>query len=160
MKENELTPYTFKDTGKQVLIRKVSPMLVFQLSQDFPPPNPPMVEVTYGDEKVTEPNPADPSHAQAMIEYQRDFNLKTQRLMIKRGVAVTWTDDVKAEVAEMRQFYKDEFGRDIGADDHMIYVTMICVGTDSDLEELLAAITRRSQPTEAAVLAAKDTFPG
>jgi len=159
MKQNELIPFTFKDTGKTVLIRKVSPMLVFQLSQDFPPPAPPMVEVTYGEaEKVMEPNPADPAFAEALRDYHRDFNLKTQRMMIKRGVSLVFDDDMKAEVAEMREFYRNEFGKEIGVDDHMIYVTMICVGTDSDLEELLNAITRRSQPTEAAVDAAKDTF--
>jgi len=99
MKQNELIPFTFKDTGKTVLIRKVSPMLVFQLSQDFPPPAPPMVEVTYGEaEKVMEPNPADPAFAEALRDYHRDFNLKTQRMMIKRGVSLVFDDDMKAEV--------------------------------------------------------------
>lgn len=159
--ENELTPFTFVDTGETVLIRKVSPMLVFQLSQDFPPPAAPLVEVDYGEAgKEMEPNPSDPAHLDALRQYNQDFNLKVQRLMIKRGVVVNWDDEKRRKVTELRDFYRDEYGKELPKDDHMVYVTMVCVGTEQDLEELLTRINRRSQPSEVAIKAATDTFPG
>ena len=161
-KENELTPFLFKDTGKLVYIRKVSPMLAMQLRRDFPPPQPPLVQVSIGedDKPVLESNPADPDFARQLKEYDLDFNQKSQSLMIKRGVSVTMTAEIKAEIDELREFYRKEYGKEISVDDHTLYVTMICVGTGDDLQELIQAIMSRSQPTEEAVALATATFPG
>lgn len=156
-----LKPYTFKDTGREVCIKKVSPLLVMELQKSFPPPKPPLQKVDYGDgQEHWEANPSHPDYLQAMSDYNFAFQERLQRLMVKRGVSLTWTEEMRTEVAELRDFWKTEFEKELDPDDGMVYVLMICVGSDKDLEELLEAIARRAQPTEGAVNEALNSFQG
>lgn len=157
-KENELIPYVFQDTGKRVMLRKLSPLLAQQLRKDFPPPKPPIQEVDYGGEKVLEENPAHPEYQQKLAEYEADFNEKSQRLMIKRGVVLNWTEEMRDELADLRQFYMEEYGKELPTDDHLCYVSFICPGSDADLEELVTKLMRRTQPTPEAVDEAQAMF--
>jgi hypothetical protein len=160
-KNPALTPFTFKDTGRTVLTRRVSPYMVFELQRAFPPPAPPMQEVDYGDGKTRlEPNSANPDYIESVKKYNLDFQEKMQRLIIKRGIHVNLSDDDREEVAELRKFWMDEFEKELDPDDRMVFILHICIGSDTDLEEILNAITRRSQPTEPAIKEALDGFRG
>ena len=44
--------------------------------------------------------------------------------------------------------------------DKLLYISYIAIGTDSDMEELMDVIMRRSQPTEAVMSDVKASFPG
>lgn len=158
---NELTPFVFKDTGRQVMIRKVSPMLLIDLSRQFPPPTPPKQPVDYGDGKVEmEENLASPDHLEALRQYDIDQTNRVQRLLIKRGTVIDMSEAVK-EVQELRQFWQDEYGQELPEkDDHLIYVLNICAGTKEDIQELITAITERSQATEVQISQAQGTFQG
>lgn len=154
-----LIPYQFQDTGRTILIRKVSPYLVFELSKAFPAPKPIQQEVDYGDgKKRMEENPAHPDYLEAMRNYNRNFQERLTTLMIKRGVEIELTDEIKAEVAELRAFWREEYKAELDPSDKMVYILNLCVGSDKDLEELIEKITRRSQPTEAVVAEALDGF--
>lgn len=158
-KKNGLTPYTFKDTGVQVLIRKVSPLLAVTLQQKFPSPTPPMEEVDYGDgKKHYEPNPTHPDYLEALKRYDEENEKRMRTLLLKRGVEIEMTDEAKEEVAALRGFMKDEFGKTLDEDDKMVYISYIAIGSDKDLEELLSAVMRRSQPTEEVVEQAQEAF--
>lgn len=160
-KQNELIPFTFSDTGETILIRKVSPLLGLELQKAFPPPKPPVQEVDYGDGRmVKEANAAHPDYLSAMQAYQIDFEDKLRRLYIKRGAVITWSEERRAQVDELRSFWHDEYGIDLPGDDTMVFVSYLCIGSDKDLENLVTAIMQRSQPTEAAVAEAVETFPG
>lgn len=161
-KTAELIPFTFQDTGVTVLIRKVSPLLAMELQRVFPPPDPPMNKVDFGDgESRMEPNEADPAYLKQLQDYNQDFELKIRRMLIKRGVIVEITDTIKAQVQELREFWQEEYGIDFPeADDKLAYIWYIAVGTDQDLKELLQAIMRRSQPTQEAEELARKTFQG
>lgn len=151
--------HTFKDTGVIVRIRKVSPLLLLRLREDFPPPKPPMQEVDYGDgKKKLEPNTAHPEYVAAQETYGLEMEKRLNHLLIKRGVKLDWTPEMKAEVQEVRDLYEEETGRAMNEDDTFVYVSYIAIGTDKDLEELLEAIMRRSGPTEAAAEEAADRF--
>jgi len=151
--------YTFKDTGVAVHIRKVSPLLLLRLREDFPPPRPPMQEVDYGDgKKKMEPNPAHPDYQEAQDTYNVEMEKRLRRLLIRRGVKLDWTPEMKAEVVEVRELYLSETGREMEEDDHVVFVSYVAVGTDKDLEELLEVIMRRSAPTEAAAAEAQERF--
>lgn len=156
-KENELTPFTFESTGVTAKLRKVSPYLVFELQRSFPPPDAPMQEVSYGDgETRLEANPAHPDYLKEYQRYQLDLEGKIRRLMIKRGVVCEFD---KQEVADLREFWISEYEKELPEkDDFVAYITYLAMGTQEDAEELIAAITRRSQPTEAAVQLAQGTF--
>lgn len=158
---DKLWPFEFRDTGVTVYIRKVSPMLVVELQKAFPPPVPPRQRVEIGGEFVEEPNPAHPDYLDAMKAYNVEFEQRVRKLLINRGVIIpevntTWKD----EVAELRQFWLDTYGKELEGDDKSLYISYLAVGTDADLTDLLTAIMQRSQPTEAEVSAAKASFQG
>ena len=157
----KLYPFEFKDTGVMVMVRKVSPMLVVELQKAFPAPTPPRQKVEVAGEMVEEPNPSHPDHLEALNVYSREMEGRIRQLLITRGVIIpeantTWKDEVK----ELRKFWLDIYGKELEGDDKSVYISNIAVGTDLDLTDLLAAILQRSQPTEVAVSAAKDTFQG
>ena len=158
---SELTAFTFKDTGVKVLIKKVSPLLVVELQKAFPPPAPPRQRVQIGDEWAEEPNPAHPDYTEAMAKYSQEMEMRVRMLLINRGVVIPDDNgDWKAEVAELREFWQVNYGKELAGDDKTVYISNIAVGTDMDLGDLLTAIMQRSQPTEEAVAAAKSSFPG
>lgn len=159
--ENELIPFVFKDTGRKVMIRKVSPMLMLNLSRQFPAPTPPKQEVDYGDgKKVMEENPVHPAYLEAKQQYEIDQNHRVQELLIKRGVAVDMSEAVK-EVQELREFWKSTYGQDLPeTDDALVYVMDICAGTQEDIQELIAAVTQRSRATEKQISEAQGMFSG
>lgn len=160
-KENELTTFTFPDSGRKVLLRRVSPLLTFDLQKAFPPPTPPMQSVTIGEGvEEMQPNYAHPSYTDAMKAYQGDMNNRLQRLMIKLGVVINWTDEMKAEVQAVRDVFREETGAELDKEDVLVYVKYICVGSDGDLEDLAMRLMRRSHPTEVAISEAEKSFPG
>lgn len=159
VRQNELTNFTFKDTGITVQIRKVSPLLMMEVQKKFKPPPPPMQEVDYGDgNTVMEPNRSHPDYIAALEQYNYELEQKIRNLTIKRGVVCEVPKD---EVDELRKFWIEEMGEELPeADDKIAYISYICIGSTEDLEDLLAAITRRSQPTRPDIEAARSGFQG
>lgn len=152
----ELATFTF-DTGITVHIRKVSPLLIREVSRAFPAPEPPLNRVDYGDGVIKqEPNPADPDHITALGIYQIEIEQRVRRLMIKLGVEV----DIDYDVLAVYRAAMAEAGAALDTDDKVAYVTGVCVGTAEDYQDLVKAITRRSQPTEEAVRDAQESFRG
>jgi hypothetical protein len=156
----ELIPFHVKDTGITLMIRKVSPNLMSELYKLYPPPDPPLNKVDFGDGKDHwETNKADPKYEIALRDHQVMLQGKIQRLMIHRGVSVVMTPEIRAAVEDLKSFWKEENGSELIGDDQYIYVSHIAVGTPEDLDELVTAIARRSSPTEAGIKAATDRFP-
>lgn len=154
-----LIPYTFKDTGRSICIKKISPLLIMELNRQFPAPKPPLQKVDYGDEREHwEPNASNPAYLQELMDYNIEFQRKLQVLMVKRGTVIEWSQELRDEVAELRKFWKENFGQDLDADDDMVYILNLCIGSESDLEELLGVIARRSQPTAPAIQESLDGF--
>ncbi len=158
---NLLTDFTFSDTGITVKIRKVSPMIAADIANAYPEPTPPSQEVDYGEPKgkVMEQNLSDPEYLKAVKARQVKVVMAIQRMMISRGVVLE-NDDWKSEVEQYKESLKSFTGYDLEEDDLLIYVFRICVGTQEDLEDLLAAITSRSQPTDIEVEKSKASFRG
>jgi hypothetical protein len=156
----EYRRHVVTDTGAVLLIRKVSPLLNQELKKKFPPPAPPTSRVDYGDGDVREePNPSDPAHQQAMAEWQDAMEERARMIFVKLGVAVEWTDEKRARVQEVRETMA-LLGVDLDPDDKMVYVSHVAIGSEQDYQELVQAIMTRSQPTEAAIAEAVETFPG
>lgn len=157
-----LTDFTFKDTGISIKIKKISPMLGADVNASMPEPEPPEQVVDYGEPKgkVMEQNLSDPAYARSMMEHRAQVFRVYRRVMVLRGVAAEslpdgWQDDVKV----YRAFMEAQLGKVIDEpDDVVVYILRIAVGSEEDLEELIAAITRRSQPTQEVIDQAKATF--
>lgn len=154
-----LPTFTFPDSGITVSVRKLSPFMGEQigrsLRKEHPAPKPPINIVMYGDGKpVQEENLADPDYLAAMQQYEQEQAHEAgQRMMNLVIQAAVVLDDVDtAEVARIRAVMAA-----VGApiddemDDREVYIRFVCIGTQDDLEDLMEAATRRSQPTEAAI---------
>lgn len=159
-KKNELTPFTFKDSGKTVLIKKVSPLVLMEMQKQFPEPTPPTQEVEINGKKVIEPNYSHPDYLIAKQEYTFAFENKMRKFLIRRGVTVNMSEEVKQEIAQIKADYFEDTGAELQGSDEFIYVSFIAIGTDQDMEDLMSELTQRSQPTDLEVAAAKKSFPG
>jgi hypothetical protein len=154
-----LPTFTFKDSGITVKIRKLSPfmgdLIGRSLRKERAAPEPPINMVQYGDGKPTpEPNAGDPAYLQALGEYEAwvagEAGKRMMNLVIESAIVV---DDVDTdEVARVRATMK-KIGAPIEDEmtDREVYIRFVCVGTPDDLEDLMTAATRRSQPTEAVI---------
>lgn len=154
-------------TGRSVQVRKVSSLLrerVRTAVRDqlkFEEPQPPMVEVDYGQGKQVIPHPGDPVYLDLMKLHQAKIADETgervKRLMVKRGVVC---EIDQAAVYTVREDLA-EIGVDVSHEDDLwVYVAYICVGVYEDWTDLIQAIFARSAPTEAAIRAHQDTFRG
>ena len=110
---------------------------------------------------VEEANPSDPDYIAAKERHGQELEMRVRKLMIQRGVIIP-PDNTgwQAEVAELKAFWLETYGAELEGNEKDLYVSHIAIGTDSDYLELVEAITRRSQPTEGEVAAAKATFQG
>ncbi len=161
----KIYPYTVKDTGVELNIRKLSPLFLADASAAYqkknPKPTPPMNEVEYGDgKKVMEPNLADPLYDQMLVAWNEGLQEFQRSLLIDLGVVVELTDDIKAEIQEKRDWWKESFGEELSKNDRWVYVNYIALGSPEDVTELVEAIVSRIAPTESQIKAAQDSFPG
>lgn len=155
------TPFTFKDSGVSVNIRKVSPLLAQRVSQSFPAPTPPIQEVDYGDgEKRKEPNLSHPDYIKALQQYNIDYEAKIRKVIIERGVDIVISEEIQAEINEFRQYMLDEMKIDLSAEsDKVVYITYIACASQEDLDRMIGEILSSSQPTEEKVNDAIKSFP-
>ena len=150
--------YTFADSGYTVKIQKVSPLLAMQLQNDFPPPTPPLQRIMVGDQETFEPNPSSPEYAQALQDYQRDFENRLRRMIIKRGVVIEFTEEMKADLAKVRADYLEITGKELAGNDDYVFLSYLAVGSDADLTDLITGIMQRSQPTDAVIAQTAKNF--
>ncbi len=155
--ERRVETFTSPDSGITLAIRKISPLLRQELIRQNPAPLPPKNEVDYGDgKKVMEDNLADPAYAAAMVEHERMLVKEMRKLMLERGVECAVD---KQAVDELRQYWRDTYGKELEGSDKLVFVQYIALVTPADVEDVIDMIMRRSQPTEAAIGATKATFP-
>jgi hypothetical protein len=157
-----LTDFTFKDTGITVKIKKISPMVVDDVRSSIPEPLPPEQEVDYGEPrgKVMERNYSDPNYTLELREHERKASALVQKVIINRAVVLEG-DEWKAEVQDYRNFILENTGQPLAEkDDLLVYILRICVGSNDDMNDLVDAIIKRSQPTQEAVEQAKRSFRG
>lgn len=160
LKPNEITQFKFAN-GTVVGIRKVSPFLAIELQKAFPPPEPPMQTVNYGEGDIKEANSASPEYAKALADYATEREHRLRKMIIKRGVVMEITDEIKEELSELRAFWKEDNSVDLPTDgDKCDYIIYIAVTQASDLERLVNTILGQGQPTEEGVQAAVESFPG
>lgn len=162
----KLYDFTFEGTGRTVQIRKLSALVRDEVrrqvkkSPGYAEPEPPMVEVDYGDDKkIRQPNRAHPVYQELLREWNarvaQEAGDRIVDLIIRRAVVC---DVDTAAVAALRADMAaigtpiDEY------DDHYVYVAFVCVGPYADYTDLLKAVFERSTPTQEAVQAHLDSF--
>ena len=153
---SKLHPYTTKDGGISLQIRKVSPLVATEIRKRFPPPVPPLAKVDYGEGRFEmEPNADSPLHKAATEIYQLELEEKVRRAYLKLGCIVI----VDKEAVQQARDVMNEIGIDLSADtDEFVYINYVAIASAEDYNELIQAIISRSIPSEADVKAASDTF--
>lgn len=150
--------YTFRDSERTIEIQRVPVGMLGQLADEFPAPPVPKVETDYGDgKKVWEENPNDPDYRQALSDWRKTINTQSQKLIAQRALGPL-TDSQKAEVAEIRAYWQENFGHDLSLTDKEIFVYKICAATGEDINEFVEFVTRRSQPTQGGIDDARKHF--
>lgn len=150
---------TLPETGIEVRIRKVSPLLITELERQFPQPRPPVNYVDYGDgKKVAEENKADPDYEKTLDEYNRQHEARLRHLLIARGVFYELSADNVREVKDLKKFWKDSFNKDLEGTDLEVFVAYLAVATPEDMNLLISAILNRAQPTPETISEAEDRF--
>jgi hypothetical protein len=140
----KLIPFTFKSTGIEVALKPVSNVLILEVRRSCPKPLPPVERIENADGTFREePNPDAPAYADALAAWSEHLEESIRKLCIKRGVVLHLNDTQKAEVAELRDFMRAEFGRELDSNDRYVYVAYIAVGGGSDYADLVNAVLQR-----------------
>lgn len=149
---------TLKDSGITVKIRKVSPLLFLELRKQNPAPKPPRNKVTdLNGKEAWEENSANPEYLEAVAEYNEHLESLMSALMFKRGVEVPVD---KEAVEELKQFWRDNFGKELEGEDRDIYLRYIAIQSTDDFDAVYSAIMEKSQPTAEDLNSAQQTFRG
>ena len=155
--------FTFPDSGVTVKLKKVNPYITAearaQLSRSRPKP-PTRIITEDGPLKGKEETMEhDPDYIELLRKWEADVDERIMQLQIRRGVVSIEVDDWQDEVAQLRADMAE-----IGAaetlpeDDTVVYICYIASSTANDLQDFVAAVAMRSNPTQEAVDSAKESF--
>lgn len=170
--------HTFRDSGVTVKLHKLGPLTNNEIIQAAQreladeKPQPPVVEVDYGQGTTQEPNEGDPVYVKRLSAWQAKCNALANERLFKLAclvaVEVSLTDADKQAIAQRKRLlrlaahldWQDDPALTQDENDQIFYITHIACASPDDLKEFYQAIATRSQPTEAAVQSHKDSFPG
>lgn len=162
-----LPVHLFKDSGVVAKLRKIAPhtqsSLLMQLQRENPRPEPPIVQTEIGPEA----NPADPDYERRVEAWQREISQELNARLFKLAALECEVEIDHAVIAQKKahlaaiglDWHDDERLTD-DENDRVFFITHIACATPEDMGEFYQAVTRRSQPSEEAVQAWADTFPG
>lgn len=162
-----LPVHLFKDSGVVIKLRKIAPHTQTKLAQllqrEHPKPEPPIVQTEIGPEE----NPADPEYQEQVEAWQRELAQKLNERMFKYAALECEVevnlDDVTRTKRSLRAIgieWEDDPNLTDEENLRIFYIAHVACATAEDLQEFYKAVTRRSQPSEEAVQAWADTFPG
>lgn len=160
-----LPVHTFQDSGITVRLRKIAPntqaQLALQIQREIPKPPPPINKTELGEEA----NEADPQYIRDLDEWEQKCAQALNRKMFTIAALECECDIDRAEIERKQRSFRAakfqwEEDTDLSDDERakVFYIEHIACVTQEDLREFYQAVTRRSQPTEAAVQAHIDSF--
>lgn len=159
----KLRAFTFPDSGVTVFIRRVSPMISYEMKRSIPKPKPPVVRVNYGTAEDpdfrNEVNEADPDYQVALEDWNARVEAATRKIMIKLGIVYTLTDEDKDRLALIRETMSEE-GIEIQDSELVAFVTYVAITSQRDMEAMINALVGNSMPTEEAIEEATSSFSG
>ena len=156
----DLTTYTFHN-GVVATLHPVSQFTMahveIQARKAFPPPDPPLNEVNYGDGVRLEPNVTDPDYEQAMREWRMMISYKAFDATMELGVDVEIDADALDRVKRVMAMVGaplDEIS------DKVAYIKHCCMyDIQSEMPKLAAALRALAGPQEEDVADHVATFP-
>ena len=150
-------------TGVEGKIRRISPLASQDIESQWrktnPMPEPPLQEVSYGEQMRVEPNYLSPSYQQQLRDWSQRKDMAVGQLVIDyillRGVQIEIDLD---ELTRVRQEMLEYFGVELPANDHLAYLRYVAIGGEDDLTRLTQQVLGQSVPQEEAVQQHIDAF--
>lgn len=162
-----LYDHIFQDTGRAIQIRKLSALARDEVrrqvkrSSGFEEPQPPIVEVDYGEGKIKQPHRAHPVYQELLKEWNARVTQEAGERIAAFAIRRATVCEVdEAAVAAMRAFMASIDTPLDAYDDLYVYIAFVCVGSQQDYNEFLAAVFNRSIPSQEAIQAHLDSFRG
>lgn len=174
----ELPLHTFKDSGVTVRLRKLSPLTGQEIANAVAKeladskPQPPTVEVDYGQGKRIILHDGDPTYQELLDKWQANVNrIANDRLFDLAAidaVELTIGEAEREQINRKKRYlrliakveWEDRPELEPDENDRLFYMTHIACGSAEDLKDFYRAVMERSQPTEAAIERHKESFPG
>lgn len=152
--------YTFNN-GVIATLRPVSQFTMahveIQARKAFPPPDPPMNEVNYGDGMRLEPNPTDPDHERAMTEWQMMIRYKAFDATMELGIELEVDEDALDRVKRVMAMVGTPLDE---ISDKVAYIKHCCMyDIQDEMPKLAAALRALAGPREEDVADHVATFP-
>lgn len=151
--------------GIPIGVRKLSAVIRWDIAEavrkELEPekPQPPLVEVDYGDGPQKIRNEADPTYQRLLSRWEaqvhKEAGDRISDYLIKRGL------EAQIDAEEVAQVREDMavFGVDTSKmDDREVYIRYVAIGPEEDYATLIRAAFATSRPSEEAIRAAGDTF--
>lgn len=161
-----LPSFTFPTSGITVQIRRLGPFTSDELTKavirQHPRPQPPMNRVEIGGEVRDEPNDADPDYVTSLAAWERAVRSHASEKLFDLVVNYSVVCEIDADAVEQARLMLQMIDSSAVTDasDRAVYVKHVCILSQEDVTKLLAFVTSQSQPTEEAVQAHVETFPG
>ena len=143
-------------SGEEIKLLRLPPLLVQRVDDQFPEPEPSMVEVTVHKKKVMQPNPDDP-----------DYHKELERVRTAKGWAyldLVFLKGIKFEIPEDEEWLEElrlagiEVG-DSKAAKRLAYVESVLITSVRELEEVTGRVLAMSGVTPQAIDEAAKTVP-
>lgn len=161
MKKAKTVPFTFPDSGKTIYVPFVSiAMIAMKLRRRYKKPMPPTQDVDYGDGRlVREFNYSHPDYKKSLLDWEHFIEEESGDIAIKRVLSGQLTPEQQEEVDDWKEKHPGEFDPRFDSDKN-IWFDEFAIVSDGDFIALTEFVRSRSEPTEEAIAAAADGFPG
>lgn len=166
-KKAELPPaqvYTLS-TGFKFTVKQISTMLLYDVQQQIPLPEPPKTKFTHGGQTYVTDNTDDASYVERFEEAMRKRNMAALEIMIRRGVMLLpgqvpadddWLMDLEVDLGPTLDRYRDDSGRIIKRYREYLFLRYMAIQGRADFDIISAAATLREED----VADATEAFPG
>jgi hypothetical protein len=150
-------------SGEKLLVKRVPRNILSRFAQRLPAaPRPPKVKIVNSDGVEIESENREDAAWQASVEAANaDRNIKLAMFAVHMGVRLPKErrEQITEDVTELRERARTA-GVDVHPDDETAYIWEFCLEDPADLSKLTALMYASNHPTQEAVAAHVDTFPG
>ena len=149
------------DSGVEVKLRAISPMMVsMDMMRTLPKPPPPLQKIDMGDGDVMwERNYSSADYKLALAEWESALELKTAPVLILRALDKHFSDEEKQELKVLRAEMED-FGMILPKSDKLVWFQHVACGSDADFVAFLTFLSSSGEPSEEVVAGIQNGFPG
>jgi hypothetical protein len=146
--------YTFK-CGRSAKISHISHYLLNELTKQFAAPKPPrqVVELVGGVTEEIE-NTAHPDYIEALRIYREELAERWRKLVLIRGVEL----DIDRSAVKALRSDMEQLSVTLPDDDAYVYLYYLCIGSQTEEQDLINVIHGYSYATEESIASATNSF--